>query len=91
MQASGGYSTMKLSDLDTNDWRLYAKYSQLGLEMVGPLVLGLGLDYALNSMPWLTVAGAVAGLVYGFWRMSKLVDAEENRRPKAKPREPTTK
>jgi F0F1-type ATP synthase assembly protein I len=43
----------------------YFTISQVGMEMVAPIVLGLILDYQFGWMPWATVIGAVLGLVAG--------------------------
>ncbi len=39
--------------------------SQVGLEMVAPIALGLYLDNQFDWTPWGVVAGAVIGLVGG--------------------------
>ncbi|NBO93385.1 MAG: AtpZ/AtpI family protein [Planctomycetia bacterium] len=39
--------------------------SQVGAEMVAPVVVGLWLDGRLAFFPWCTVAGAMLGLVGG--------------------------
>ncbi len=61
------------------DWSIYARYSQLGLEMVSPIVLGLLIDYGLDTMPWGTIVGAVLGLVVGFMRLLHLQRIEDRR------------
>jgi F0F1-type ATP synthase assembly protein I len=40
--------------------------------MVAPIVVGLFADYGLETLPWLTVTGAVLGLVGGFYHLYKL-------------------
>ncbi len=49
--------------------------SQVGFEMVVPIVLGLVLDDKLGWRPWGVVAGAVLGLVGGMahllWMLKK--------------------
>lgn len=53
----------------------YARYSQLGLEMVAPIALGYLLDaYVFDSVPWFTAGGAVMGLTWAVWRLSRLLD-----------------
>lgn len=54
------------------EWGRYAAYAQLGTEMVAPIVVGLFADYGLETLPWLTVTGAVLGLVGGFYHLYKL-------------------
>lgn len=42
----------------------YALVSQLGLEMVGPIIIGIALDYWLVwTLPWLSLAGVGLGFV----------------------------
>jgi F0F1-type ATP synthase assembly protein I len=43
--------------------------SQVGSEMVAPIVIGLLVDYRLGSGPWLTVVGAFLGFAFGMWHM----------------------
>ena len=43
----------------------YYSLAQVGLEMVAPIALGVWLDTRYELMPWLTVTGAVVGLVGG--------------------------
>jgi F0F1-type ATP synthase assembly protein I len=50
---------------DRNEMGRYAALSQVGLEMVAPIVLGLVLDHYLGWTPWAVIAGAVLGLAGG--------------------------
>src|SRR5262245_51453689 len=43
----------------------YYALAQVGLEMAAPVGLGVWLDQTLGWMPWLTVTGAILGLVGG--------------------------
>ena len=61
----------------------YALFSQLTAEVVGPPLLGLGLDYWLGCLPWLTVVGSVLGVVGMFAHMVLL-----SNRPAAPPDKP---
>jgi F0F1-type ATP synthase assembly protein I len=47
------------------DLGFYLALAQVGLEMVVPVVAGIALDYYLHCRPWVTVCGAVLGLVIG--------------------------
>jgi hypothetical protein len=38
---------------------------QVGLEMVAPIGIGFAIDWLLGILPWLTVVGAIVGLVGG--------------------------
>lgn len=40
---------------------MYATVTQVGFEMVGPMVLGIALDYWLRTLPWLTLGGVFLG------------------------------
>lgn len=42
---------------------------QVGLEMVVPIALGVGLDRWLGTVPWLMVGGVVLGLFGGLAHM----------------------
>jgi len=50
-------------------------YAQIGLELAGAVLLGFfggfWLDKKLDTLPWLTLAGAVIGLAAGFYRVAK--------------------
>jgi F0F1-type ATP synthase assembly protein I len=52
----------------------YWSLSQVGLEMVVPVGVGIGLDRWLHCMPWGTVGGAVLGLVVGFVHLVALLN-----------------
>jgi F0F1-type ATP synthase assembly protein I len=64
--------------------RLLAQ-SQLGLEMVAPIILGLVLDQYLNwtPPPWGVIGGAVLGLVIGLVHAVRLTNRED--RPGSSP------
>jgi F0F1-type ATP synthase assembly protein I len=51
---------------DRKELGRYLAFSQIGLEMVVPIVAGLLVDYYLGWTPWATIAGAVLGLCGGF-------------------------
>ena len=46
--------------------------SQIGMEMVVPIVLGLVVDYYFGWLPWATVVGAVLGLIGGLAHLVQL-------------------
>ena len=50
---------------DRKDMGRYVALSQVGLEMVVPIVVGLVVDHYLKWTPWATIAGAVLGLCGG--------------------------
>lgn len=68
---------------DRNDMGRYVALSQIGLEMVAPIVLGLVLDHYLGWTPWALIAGAVLGLVGGLVHLVHLLnkmDAKDSSR-----------
>jgi len=52
--------------------RQYGKMSQIGFEFVGPMLIGLFLDFQFGWLPWGTVAGALLGLVVGMVHLFSL-------------------
>lgn len=50
-------------------------YAQIGLELAGAVLLGFfggyWLDRKLGTLPWLTLAGAVAGIAGGFFLVAR--------------------
>lgn len=50
---------------DRKDMRRYVALSQVGMEMVAPIVVGLVIDNYLGWKPWALITGAVLGLVGG--------------------------
>ena len=68
---------------DRNDMGRYVALSQIGLEMVAPIVAGLLLDYYLGWKPWALIAGAVLGLCGGLVHLVHLLnkmDAKDSSR-----------
>jgi F0F1-type ATP synthase assembly protein I len=63
--------------------------SQVGLEMVAPILLGLGLDYWLDWGPWGVITGAVVGLVGGLAHLVHLArPGEQEQQPPKGPPQP---
>ena len=62
----------------------YLALSQVGLEMVAPIILGLVLDYYLGWTPWGVLVGAVLGLVGGIAHLVQLT-SKNNQKPKKPP------
>lgn len=52
-------------------------YGQVGLEMAAPIGLGLFLDIQWGTAPWLTISGAVLGLVGGLAHLVVMISKEE--------------
>jgi hypothetical protein len=64
---------------------LYFALSQVGLEMVAPLGVGLWLDLQFGLGPWATVAGAVLGFVGGTIHLiviAQQIEREQSKRKK---------
>jgi F0F1-type ATP synthase assembly protein I len=59
----------------------YAALSQVGLEMVAPIGLGLLLDYWLAWGPWGAILGAILGLVGGMAHLVSILNARSTREP----------
>lgn len=66
---------------DTRQLGWYYALAQLGLEMAAPVGLGYWLDERLGWFPWLTVTGAIMGLVLGFTHLLLLLRQQEDGGP----------
>jgi F0F1-type ATP synthase assembly protein I len=56
----------------------YYALAQAGLEMVGPLLIGVGIDYYFSTSPWATVVGAVLGFVGGFFHLIMMITRHDS-------------
>jgi F0F1-type ATP synthase assembly protein I len=54
---------------DPKNLGAYLALAQVGLEMVAPILLGLGLDYGLGWAPWGVIVGALLGLFGGIFHL----------------------
>jgi F0F1-type ATP synthase assembly protein I len=59
---------------DRKELGRYLALSQIGLEMIVPIVVGLVLDHYLGWAPWALIAGAVLGLCMGFVHLVHLLN-----------------
>lgn len=59
---------------DRNDMGRYAALSQIGIEMVAPIVAGLAADHYLGWRPWGVIAGAILGPVVGLVHLVHLLN-----------------
>jgi F0F1-type ATP synthase assembly protein I len=69
---------------DPKEMGRYFSLSQVGLEMVVPIGIGLAVDNYFGCQPWGVVVGAVVGLVGGFTHLLiqlKQLNNEESKRP----------
>ena len=57
----------------------FVALSQVGMEMVAPIVIGLILDHYLGSTPWALVTGAVLGLGGGLLHLVHLLNQMDSK------------
>ena len=55
-----------------------AAMAQVGFEMAAPIGLGVVLDRWLEWTPWLTIVGAVIGLVGGIFHLVVMANGESD-------------
>jgi F0F1-type ATP synthase assembly protein I len=55
----------------------YVALAQVGMEMVGPIGVGLALDYFIGCSPWGVIGGAVLGLVGGIAHLIHLSNRQD--------------
>ena len=63
---------------DPRDVRRYMSLSQVGLEMVAPIGLGLALDLLLGWLPWGVIVGAVLGFSVGLIHLIVVVSKDDS-------------
>jgi F0F1-type ATP synthase assembly protein I len=78
---------MQKSPLNPKELGFYITISQIGLEMVAPLVLGLVLDYNLGWAPWGAVVGAALGFVTGVGHLISLLNQHQDSGSSKPPRD----
>ncbi|MFM7149794.1 MAG: AtpZ/AtpI family protein [Gemmataceae bacterium] len=78
------------SSTDRKELARYMALSQVGLEMVAPIGLGLILDHYLKWSPWGVISGSVLGLVGGIAHLIQLSSDRETRGA-SNPASPSTK
>jgi F0F1-type ATP synthase assembly protein I len=62
---------------DPKEMGFYLALSQVGLEMVIPVVIGALLDHYLGWTPWAIIIGAVLGLVGGLSHLVAILNRNE--------------
>ena len=70
---------------DRRELARYVAISQVGLEMVAPVVLGLVLDHYFRWSPWGVIVGAVIGLIGGVAHLVHLAGKAAQDTDKRKP------
>ncbi len=71
-----------------NDLGRYMAMGQIGMEMAGPIAIGVLLDYLLNWQPWCTVVGACLGLVFGLVLLVRMANKQDKERREKKSESP---
>ena len=56
----------------------YLALAQVGVEMVAPIGLGVWLDFILDWVPWLTIAGVVLGFALGIYHLLVLTKQDDS-------------
>ncbi len=60
------------------------RYGGVGLEMLASVFVGAlggyGLDYLLNTRPWLMMAGFILGAAAGFRNLFRLIDQDKEKK-----------
>jgi F0F1-type ATP synthase assembly protein I len=64
---------------DRKDMGRYVALSQIGMEMVAPIVAGLVVDHYLGWRPWGVIVGAVVGPVGGFVHLVHLLNKMDSK------------
>lgn len=70
-----------LNGIDRKELARYLALSQVGVEMVVPIILGLVVDWYFNLTPWGVVVGAVLGLIVGLVHLVQLT-SQDDAKPK---------
>ncbi len=84
LYAPDGYASVPLHMAQTGDkgtWKALAELSSIGMTLVLATVIGLAGGYYadrwLGTMPWLTLAGLILGIVAGFVNLFRSVKTAE--------------
>ncbi|MDP2969562.1 MAG: AtpZ/AtpI family protein [Deltaproteobacteria bacterium] len=66
-----------------NDW---FRYGGIGVEMLASVLIGTlggyGLDYLLNTRPWLMIVGFIFGSAAGFRSLFRLINQDQDKEKK---------
>jgi len=63
--------------------------SQVGLEMVVPIVIGVFLDRWLGTAPWIMVVGVLLGFFGGIAHLIAIVQRMDRSKPNQPPKTPS--
>ena len=64
---------------DRKEMGRYVALSQIGLEMIVPIIIGLVVDHYLNWTPWALIAGAILGLCGGLMHLVHLLNQMDSK------------
>jgi ATP synthase protein I len=70
---------MRFSPPSPEELRRYFALSQIGLEMVAPIGIGVVLDYYVGIAPWGAVVGAILGFVGGMTHLIVLATRRKDK------------
>ena len=62
-----------------------AQISQIGIEMAVPVGIGIGIDFWLKTLPWLTILGAIVGPTLGFIHLLSLIKPQNKSKDETGP------
>ncbi|MDR3198335.1 MAG: AtpZ/AtpI family protein [Planctomycetaceae bacterium] len=66
------------NDRSRKDIALAVRISNIGVEMVLPAVIGVGLDYLFGTVALFVVLGVLLGAVLGFWQLIRIASKSDN-------------
>jgi F0F1-type ATP synthase assembly protein I len=72
---------------NSKELRFYLALAQVGTEMVGPMLLGLLLDYAFGWLPWATVIGLIVGAIGSMTHMITMLQRRDREERQSKSEE----
>ncbi|MDR1964547.1 MAG: AtpZ/AtpI family protein [Planctomycetaceae bacterium] len=55
-----------------------ARISNIGLEMVFPALIGVGLDRLFGTVALFVILGMILGVALGFWQLIKIASKMDN-------------
>ena len=73
---------------DPSEMGRYFALAQVGVEMVVPIVIGVGLDSYLGTSPWGVVIGTVLGFSGGLIHLLAMLKRFDDPRPGPPPADP---
>jgi F0F1-type ATP synthase assembly protein I len=65
------------NDRSPKDIALAVRISNIGIEMVLPAIIGVGLDYLFGTVVLFVLLGVLSGTVLGFWQLIKIASKND--------------